>query len=118
MVYRYVDGDEPLVLVVTARKVKESMVFPVGTVENGETLESAAKRECAEESGYYVEIGQKLRTVEVSEGGKTTRFTFFLAKEVGEATTWEMDRKRVWLPLSKVVSSLPRVFQGVAAGKF
>ena len=48
VVYRYVDGDEPLVLVVTARKVKESMVFPVGTVEIGETLESAAKRECAE----------------------------------------------------------------------
>ena len=46
---------EPEVLLITSR---HSWIFPVGTVEPGESLERAAARECAEESGYTVEIGR------------------------------------------------------------
>ncbi len=112
--YRLVPGDEPLVLVVTARKVKGSWVFPVGGVEKGESLKAAAKRECLEESGYYVDVEARLSPIEVPKGNNIRRFTFYLAKEVGEARTWEMDRTRDWVPISKIVDILPDIFQGVA----
>ena len=56
VVYRQREGDEPLVLVVSARKFKNQWVFPVGSVEKDESLEAAAKRECEEESGSGVEV--------------------------------------------------------------
>ena len=114
VVYRYKEGDVPLVLVVSARKFKNQWVFPVGSVKKGESLEAAAKRECEEESGYRVEIGLRLPTVQLTGSGTTKRFTFFLATVVGEADLWETDRKREWLPVSRAVAALPDVFQGVA----
>lgn len=112
--YRFIPGEEPLVLVVTARKVKGSWVFPVGGVEKGESLKAAAKRECFEESGYYVAVECRLATVEVPKSNRIRRYTFYLAREVGEAETWERDRTRDWVPISKLVETLPDIFQGVA----
>ncbi len=92
--YRLMAGAGTLVLFVTSRKSKGSWVFPVGTVEKGETLEVAARRECAEESGYLVNIQVELPAMEVTEGKRRTRFTFFLATVSGEASQWETDREK------------------------
>ena len=114
VVYRQREGDEPLVLVVSARKFKSQWIFPVGSVKKDESLEAAAKRECEEESGYRVDIGIRLSSFQLSGNGITKRFTFFLAKVVGETDQWETDRKKRWLPVSLIVGALPDVFQGVA----
>jgi 8-oxo-dGTP pyrophosphatase MutT (NUDIX family) len=112
--YRIQANDEPLVLVVSARKYENQWVFPVGSVKPGESLEAAAKRECEEESGYLVEVGDRLPSVEIPGNGKPKRFTFFLSTVVGQVDQWETDRRRKWLPASKVVAALPDVFQGLA----
>jgi 8-oxo-dGTP pyrophosphatase MutT (NUDIX family) len=114
VVYRRDEAGTPLVLVISARKFKNQWVFPVGSVEKNESLEAAAKRECEEESGYIVDLGLKLSSVEVVGKDNAKRFTFFLATIVGEADKWETDRKRKWVPASKLVDMLPDVFQSVA----
>ena len=114
VVYRFADNDEPLVLVVSARKSKNQWVFPVGSVETGESLEDAAKRECEEESGYNVELGARLPSVQVEGDTTIKRFTFFMATVVGEADQWETDRKRKWIPASQLVDTLPDIFHRVA----
>jgi 8-oxo-dGTP pyrophosphatase MutT (NUDIX family) len=112
--YRLKEGEEPLVLVVSTRKVKGQWVFPVGSVEKGETLATAARRECEEESGYCVEIGYKFSSFQVTNDTIHKRFTFFLATVVGEVEQWETDRQRRWLPVSTIVDALPDVFRDVA----
>lgn len=114
VVHRYEDSGELVFLVVSARKFKNQWVFPVGTVEKGESLEAAAKRECEEESGYQVEIGKKLPPVRYEGNNSVKRFTFFMATVVGETDQWEKDRVRKWLRASQVVAALPGIFQGVA----
>lgn len=115
VVYRYKDGGEPFILVVSARKFKNQWVFPVGSVEKGESLEAAARRECEEESGYKVEIGLMLPSFQFEGNNIIKRFTFFMATVVGETHQWEKDRERKWLPASQVVAALPDIFQGVAS---
>lgn len=114
VIYRFVQEDEPHILLITSRKYRRSWVFPVGSVKRGESLEAAAKRECTEETGYYVDLGAKLPIVEVLDGKSKVRFTFFLASVVGNTAQWETDRKREWLPASKVANALPTVFLPVA----
>ena len=114
VLYRHETGDETRVLVVSARKFRNQWVFPVGSVKEGESLEAAARRECEEESGYQVQLGLKLPTIEVSQVGRATPFTFFLATVSGETRFWETDRTRKWLPLPDLIDALPPVFQGVA----
>jgi 8-oxo-dGTP pyrophosphatase MutT (NUDIX family) len=114
VLYRHETGDEAQVLVVSARKFRNQWVFPVGSVKKGESLAAAARRECEEESGYQVQIGLRLATIQVSQEGRATPFTFFLATISGETDSWETDRTRRWLPLSGLINALPAVFQGVA----
>jgi orotate phosphoribosyltransferase len=115
VVCRTVPGGEPLVLLVTARKLPGFWVFPVGGVEKGESLPEAAARECLEESGYRVKIGGLLTAVDdAADSGRLVRFTFYLAEENGEADTWEQDRERKWVPLSQAAALLPEIFQPVA----
>ncbi|MCI5131703.1 MAG: NUDIX domain-containing protein [Candidatus Electrothrix sp. EH2] len=106
--YKYTEDDqEPLLLLVTARKVKGAWVFPVGGIDPGETPEIAAARECEEESGYCVETGKKLSPVSSSsDSGKSDNFTFFLATVSAEKESWETDRSREWVPLSQVKDRL------------
>ena len=111
--YRRVRG-ELLVLLVTARKFKDTWVFPVGTVKSSETLEVAAERECQEESGYVVDVESQLSAIEIADGKTKTRFTFFLASVVGELTHWEKDRTRKWVPVRELADALPQVFRAVA----
>lgn len=111
--YKYTASvPEPLVLIVSTRKVKDSWVFPVGGVDPGETPKIAAARECEEESGYSVKIGKKL--VPIDPRNELDLFTFFLATISGEKDTWETDRTREWVPLSQVKNKLPSFFHSVA----
>ena len=108
---------EPLILLVTARKVPGTWVFPVGGIDPGETPEIAAARECEEESGYSVEIGRQLtsiKAVEADTGKKTDHFIFFLATVSAEKEIWETDRTRAWVPLSQLKDRLPPFFHDVA----
>ncbi len=111
--YKYTEQDqEPLVLIVSARKVKGSWVFPVGGIDPGETPEIAAARECEEESGYCVEIDKKL--VPIDSSNELDLFTFFLATVSAEKESWETDRSREWIPLSQAKDRLPSFLHSVA----
>ena len=111
--YKYTEQDQdPLVLIVSARKVKGSWVFPVGGIDPGETPEIAAARECEEESGYCVEIGKKLTPID--SGNELDLFTFFLATVSSEKESWETDRSREWIPLSQAKNRLPTFLHSVA----
>ena len=107
---------EPEVLLITSRKHPHSWIFPVGTVEPGESLERAAARECAEESGYTVEIGRLLATLRLADeaDGATPAFFFFAASVTGECATYETDRQRRWVGLSQLVEAVAEVFSPVA----
>ncbi len=114
VVYQRHKGSEPHLLIISARKFKNQWVFPVGSVEKGETLDEAARRECAEESGYVVTIEKKLTSIMVQSKHRVKRFTFFLSTVAGQMDQWETDRRIKWLPASEVVATLPEIFQGVA----
>jgi diphosphoinositol-polyphosphate diphosphatase len=104
------------VLLITSRKHPHSWIFPVGTVEPGESLERAAARECAEESGYTVEVCRLLAELELADeaDGAVGRFFFFAASITGECATYETDRQRRWVRLSQVAESVAEVFAPVA----
>jgi len=111
--YKYTEQEqEPLVLIVSARKVKGSWVFPVGGIDPGETPEVAAARECEEESGYCVTIDKKLTPNDPHN--ELELFTFFLATVTAEKETWETDRSREWVLLSQVKARLPSFLHSVA----
>ena len=107
---------EPEVLLITSRKHPRSWIFPVGSVEPAESLERAAARECAEESGYTVEVGRLLAALALpDEADKTVqRFFFFAASLTGECPTYETDRQRRWVPLSDLQTAIAPVFIQVA----
>ena len=69
------DGYE--ILTVSSRKFVGQWVFPVGTVEEGESFEQAAVRECMEESGYHVELGNKINSFVIKTDGDSVKFVFF-----------------------------------------
>jgi ADP-ribose pyrophosphatase YjhB (NUDIX family) len=114
VVYRLVDGAELEVLLISSRRHKGSWVFPVGTVEKGESLEAAAERECAEESGYRVEVGEQLSPFEATDAKRAVVFTFFLATVLGITESWETDRQRRWISASKIAQMLPPLFRPLA----
>ena len=111
------------ILLITARRYPNSWIFPVGTVDRGETLEQAAARECAEESGYTVETGPLVAKIELPQESPNTKeigtsssqhFTFFAAQVTGELSTYETDRQRRWVPLSQLAESISPAFAPVA----
>ena len=69
-----------------------------GNVDQGETFQTAAARECMEESGYIVEVGPVLRAINVEQGDATNRFTFFVATMTDEVEEYETFRQRKWIP--------------------
>lgn len=121
--WRRTDGGTLEILLITARRHPNSWIFPVGTVDPGETLEQAAARECAEESGYTVETGQLIAQIELpqesarrrqSELSHSLPFTFFSGQVTGESSVYETDRQRRWVPLSQLTESVSPAFAEVA----
>ncbi len=98
------------ILIISSRKLPGSWVFPVGTVEEGESLKEAAKRECEEESGYIVDVGKRVGSVEIMDSSRVNKFTFFLGKVVDRNNEYEKDRKVMWVNLSNCHEMLSEPF--------
>ena len=114
VVYRDSSNGGIEVLLVSARKHKDSWVFPVGTVEDHETLQVTAARECEEESGYLVETEDEIGTVQ-DKGGKTsTFFTFYKAQITGEKDDYEKDRERKWVGTEQLEQTVAEIFIPIA----
>jgi ADP-ribose pyrophosphatase YjhB (NUDIX family) len=112
--YRRAAKGEIEVLLVTALSHPGSWIFPMGTVEPGETLEQAASRECIEESGCEVDVGPFLAVVDLDKGDKIHRVTFFKGRVVGEIEPLEAGRLRIWVPVEELIELVPEVFRPVA----
>jgi len=115
VVYRLRRGAEPEVLLISSRKHEGSWVFPMGTVERGETPEGAAARECEEEAGCRVQIDGRLPSAHRRGKKRDTHFTFFLAQVLRQVTPLETDRSEQWVGISRLVNAVPSLFGEVAA---
>ncbi|MEU3557445.1 NUDIX hydrolase [Streptomyces fragilis] len=60
--------------------------FPKGKLEPGETLEEAAVREVAEETGHHVSLGPRLPTVRYTVGGRPKRVDYWAAETTAPDT--------------------------------
>lgn len=115
--YRETNDGKPEILLITARRHPASWIFPVGTVDPGETLEQTAARECAEESGYTVIVDSLVAELELLDDVGAERpqsFSFFLARVTGQCTSYETDRQRRWVALSDLQTIIAEVFAPVA----
>ncbi len=112
--YRRTAAGEFELLLITAREVPDSWIFPVGTVEPGETLPQTAAREGGEESGCLVSVTDQLGVIDLEKPDATHRLTFFAAAVIGEVDDWETDRQRRWLPVADVPAAVPGVFRPIA----
>ena len=102
------------VLLVSSRKHKESWVFPVGTVEDHETLQETAARECEEESGYVVQTEDEIGVIQDKSGETPTFFTFYKASITGEKDDYEKDRERKWVGLEQLEETIAEIFSPIA----
>jgi len=104
----------PECLLVTARSVPDSWIFPLGGVEPGETASQAAERECLEESGYVVRCRQLLATIDLQKSSSVHRVSFYLGELQGQVDSFEDDRQRCWVGLDVLGATVPAVFKPVA----
>ena len=95
------------VLLVTERQ-RVKWEFPKGHVEPGETLEHAAMREVAEETGYAVEIARRLPDVTYLHGhtGEPIRVAIFEAKPLGVVQPAEEQIESRWFSIEAARSAL------------
>ena len=112
--YRQESDGTYAILIITARRQRDAWIFPVGTVDPGETLEQAAARECMEESGYTVRTGPLLKALDLASKSGRRRFSFFAAQITGEVDEYETDRRRRWVPLTQLVETVSEAFAPVA----
>jgi 8-oxo-dGTP pyrophosphatase MutT (NUDIX family) len=100
------DGTEPKVLLVTAKRNPNNWIFPKGHIEKGESPEQAAVRETKEEAGV---IGKPLGPAGVLEYGflgAKARVEYFLLQFAREAGAPEDGRQRVWCGLDDALGRL------------
>ena len=114
MAYRHEPDGTYAILIITARRQRDAWIFPVGTVDPGETLEQAAARECMEESGYTVRTGPLLKALDLASKNGPRRFSFFAAQVTGEVDEYETDRRRRWVPQAQLVETVSEAFAPVA----
>jgi 8-oxo-dGTP pyrophosphatase MutT (NUDIX family) len=110
VVYRHNDEGGIEALLISARKFPGSWVLPGGTMEPGETPQQTAARECREESGVLIDIGEYVGKTRAND----CHYTFYLAEPRGTTAEHEPDRQLKWVPLEQLTASLPRPFQKVA----
>jgi 8-oxo-dGTP pyrophosphatase MutT (NUDIX family) len=100
------DGDEPQVLLVTAKRNPKRWIFPKGHIEKGESAEEAALREALEEAGV---VGKPIGPAGILEYrflGVGFRVEYFLALLKREAGPPEKGRTRVWCSLEEALERL------------
>lgn len=103
--YREAVDGEIEILLVSALTHPGSWVFPLGTVEPGETLQRAALRECIEESGCVVDVGPEVETVDLRKTGAIQRIIFFAGRVIDEVNCYEAGRCRRWVRVSELVEA-------------
>lgn len=64
-------------------------VFPKGHVEPGESIEEAARREAAEETGLEVELDRLVGYVQFELDGRVHRVAYFTARVMRELPEWQ-----------------------------
>jgi 8-oxo-dGTP pyrophosphatase MutT (NUDIX family) len=89
---------------VLRRTVRGEYLFPKGHLEPGETLEQAAVREVAEETGLEAEIIADVGEVSFLHGGEEYRVKFFLMRATRRLPEWNdhSGRDAVAVPLDRV----------------
>lgn len=112
--YRQVTNGEIEILLITAHSHPESWIFPLGSVDPGETLQEAASRECTEESGYIVEIDAKVGNVDLNKADSVHRATFFTGRVIGEVNHYEAGRLRKWVRQSELIHFVADIFKPIA----
>jgi 8-oxo-dGTP pyrophosphatase MutT (NUDIX family) len=100
------DGEEPQVLLVTAKRNPKRWIFPKGHIEKGETAEEAALREAREEAGVVGKPIGPAGTLEYRFLGAGFRVEYFLAVLKREAGPPEKGRDREWCSFQKALERL------------
>src|SRR3954468_24258671 len=100
------DGKEPQVLLVTAKRNPKNWIFPKGHIEKGETAEAAALREAKEEAGVVGKLIGPAGVLEFGFFGVKVRVEYFLAELTRESGPPEDGRKRMWCGLDDALERL------------
>ena len=100
------DGKEPQVLLVTAKRNPRNWIFPKGHIEKGETPEAAALRETKEEAGVVGKLIGPAGVLEYGFLGATARVDYFLVQFKREAGPPEDGRQRTWCGLEDALERL------------
>ena len=100
------DGTEPQVLLVTAKRNPRNWIFPKGHIERGESAEDAALREAREEAGVIGKLIGPAGVLEYGFLGAKARVEYFLAEFTREAGPPEDGRSRAWLGLDEALERL------------
>ena len=100
------DGKEPKVLLVTAKRNRQNWIFPKGHIESGETAEVAALREAREEGGVRGRLIGPAGAVAYGFMGARARVEYFLAEFTGETGPPEEGRDRSWCGVEEALARL------------
>ena len=92
-------GDQIHYLVVSAKKDPDCLIFPMGHVESGETLEETAAREAQEEAGVEVKIEKNLGFFFYEQDDTIFQTDIFLASLISDGPSSEGREKR-WIQLA------------------
>jgi len=101
-----VDGKEPRVLLVTAKRNPKNWIFPKGHIEKGESAGDAALREMEEEAGVVGKLIGPAGVLEYSFLGVKARVEYFLVQFAREAGPPEDGRQRSWCRLDDALERL------------
>jgi 8-oxo-dGTP pyrophosphatase MutT (NUDIX family) len=100
------DGKEPQVLLITAKRNPKNWIFPKGHIEKGETPEAAALRETQEEAGVLGKLVGPAGVLEYGFLGAMARVEYFVIKFSREAGPPEDGRSRSWCGLEEALDRL------------
>src|SRR5918995_2582981 len=100
------DGKEPQVLLITAKRNPKNWIFPKGHIEKGETPEAAALRETQEEAGVLGKLVGPAGALEYGFLGAMARVEYFVIKFSREAGPPEDGRSRSWCGLEEALDRL------------
>jgi 8-oxo-dGTP pyrophosphatase MutT (NUDIX family) len=100
------DGMEPKVLLVSAKRNPDNWIFPKGHIEKGESAEAAALRETKEEAGVVGNLIGPAGVLEYGFLGAKARVEYFLVQFARETGPPEDGRQRTWCGLEDALDRL------------
>ena len=94
-------GDQTRYLVVSARRDPNCLIFPLGHVEPGESLEETAVREAKEEAGVDISIDRKLGFFFFAHEDIIFQTEIYLAALISDGLSSE-PRQKKWIEFSEL----------------